>query len=372
MDILVITAASFLITFLTTPLVIKLAKKHGLVDDPQLRPHPAHVQSRIIPRAGGLSIYIGIILSSLIFLPLQKYLIGILAGITTLLIMGIIDDKKREFNPYVRLILLFLSASFVVASGVGISFVTNPLSIIPNLPSTWSNPVLHLDQIIIAINFLGSHRIIVLADIFAFLWIVTLTQIVNWSKGVDGQMPGITLITALTLGFLSLKFYNLGDPNQLDIAKLAFLVAGSALAFLIFNWYPSKILPGFSGSTILAYMLAVLSILSGAKVATALLVLGIPTVDFVYTFWRRILQGHSPVWADHQHLHHRLLDLGWSHQKISLFYILGSAILSAVALFTNTESKVFAALAVALIFLGLILWLNSLGDFSRPQGHGNG
>lgn len=372
MDILIITAIAFISTILATPLAIKLAKEHGLVDDPNTRPHPAHVQNRIIPRAGGLPIYVGIVFTSLLFLPLQKYLIGIFAGISTLLILGIIDDKKKEFNPYLRLLLLFLAAGLVVASGVGIAFITNPLSIIPFLGDSSIVPILRLDQTVIPFNFLGPHRIILLADIFAFLWIVTVTQIVNWSKGVDGQMPGITLMAALALGFLALKFYYQGDPNQLNIAKLSFIVAGTSLGFLIFNWYPSKIIAGFSGSTILAYMLAVLAILSGAKVATALLVLGIPTFDFIYTFWRRILSGRSPVWGDRGHLHHRLLDLGWSHQKISLFYILGSGILGAVALFADTESKVFVAVIVAIIFFSLILWLNSFGGLSRPQGQDNG
>lgn len=372
MEILAVALTAFIITVLTTPLTIKTAKSFGLVDDPKIRPHPAHIHKKIVPRAGGLSIYISIIITSLIFLSPGKYLWGIFGGITLLLVMGLLDDKFVKFSPYKRLLLLFVAASFAVGAGIGIAFISNPLSFIPSLANFAPGSVIHLDQIIIPFEFFGPHKIILLADIFALFWIVSLTQIINWSKGVDGQMPGITLITAIILGLLSLQFYTQGDLNQLNVAKLAFVVAGTSLGFLIFNWHPARIIPGFSGSTILAFMLAVLAILSGAKIATAILVLGIPTADFIYTFSRRVLNGKSPVWPDRGHLHHRLLDLGWTPAQISLFYMLGSAILGAVALLVDTESKLFVAAIVAIVFFGVVLWLNSFGDSSRPQGQDNG
>lgn len=359
MDVILAATTAFFATIAAVPLTIALAKKFGLVDDPNKRPHPAHIQKRVIPRAGGLAIYLGFIAAALTFLPITQQLLGIIAGATILLIVGLVDDRVRKFNPYLRLVLLFAAAAAPVLSGIGISFISNPLAFIPVLPQGWQGSILHLDQIVIVFNFLGEHKIILLADLFALFWIVTLTQIVNWSKGVDGQMAGITFVTALTLGLLSLKFYSQGDLGQLASAKLAFITAGVALGFLIFNWYPSKIIPGFSGSTILAFLLATISILSTGKVATALLVLAIPTADFVYTFIRRILSGRSPVWGDRGHLHHRLLDLGWSHSRISLFYILVSVIFGAIALQSGTESKVFTAILAAVAFLGFIIWLNS-------------
>lgn len=372
MDLILVFTIAFLITLILTPLAIKLAKSYGLVDDPRRRPHPAHVQQRIIPRAGGLPIYGAILLSSLLFLPIEKHLIGIFLGITILLIVGLIDDRKKSFSPYLRLLLLFLTAAVAVFSGIGISFVTNPLSKLPFVPTELAGAIIYLDQIRLPIILFGTHQLVLFADIFAFFWIVTLTQIVNWSKGVDGQMPGITLITALTLAFLSLKFYSQGDLQQLNIAKLSFILAGASLGSLIFNWYPAKILPGFSGSTISAYMIAVLAILSGAKVATALLVLAVPTIDFLYTISRRLAQGKSPVWGDRGHLHHRLLDLGLSHQQISLFYILVSVMLGGVSLLLDTNGKLFTISLVAAIFLIFILWVNSFGGWSKQPDQDNG
>lgn len=361
MEIFATLIIAFLLTSALVPMVIKLSLRFGLIDDPKTRPHPAHIQQRIVPRGGGLAIYLGILLSIILIVPITQQVIGIILGITLLLIVGLLDDKLKKFNPYIRLIMLFIAASFPVLSGIGISFVTNPFSIFHFTSSNY----IRLDQIIIPFNFFGIHHIFVVADLLAFFWIVTLTQIINWSKGVDGQMPSITLIAALTLGFLSLKFYNLGDLSQLNVAKLSFIVVGTSLGFLIFNWFPAKIFPGFSGSTILAFMLAILSILSGAKLATAILVLAIPSADFVYTFFRRILSGHSPVWGDRGHLHHKLLDLGWSHSRIALFYMSVSAIFGVLALNLDFQSKAFVVLGILIAALVAILWLNSFGDLSK-------
>lgn len=352
-----------ILTALSVPLTVAVAKRYGLVDDPKKDPHPKKVHTRVLPRAGGLAIFLGIFLTSILFVPIQKYLIGIFLGISVLLTMGLIDDKIRNFSPYSRLFLLILAASCAVGAGIGIGFVTNPFN---------ASSVLLLNQIIIPFELLGPHQIILIADIFALLWIISLTQIINWSKGVDGQMPGITLVASVVLAALSLRFYHQGDLSQLNTAKLAIITAGTSLGFLIFNWHPSKILPGFSGSTILAFMLATLSILSGAKVATALLVLAIPTSDFIYLIIKRLIAGRSPVWGDRGHLHHRLLDLGWSHQKIALFYMTLSAMLGAVALLVNVQSKSFLVLVTIVVTFIFILWINSFGGLSKPPDPDNG
>jgi UDP-GlcNAc:undecaprenyl-phosphate GlcNAc-1-phosphate transferase len=349
---------SFLITLLATPLTIKLATKYKLVDNPKLRPHPAHIQERTVPRAGGLPIYLGILFAILIFIPIDKHILGILLGTLVLLIMGLLDDKLKNFSPYKRLFLQLFAVSIVVSAGIGISFIANPLG-----------GFFRLDQVVIPFNLLGPHRIIPIADLLAFFWIVWVMNIVNFSKGVDGQMPGIILVAALTIGVLSLKLFSHGDPNQFTIAQLSFITAGAAAAFLIFNWYPSKIYPGFSGSNILGFMIAVLSILSGAKVATALLVLLIPTVDFIYLVFRRILSGRSPVLGDRNHLHHKLLDLGWSHRQISLFYITSCAILGTLAAILPNNEKTFTVVGAGAVILGIILWLQFYLREQHSSGH---
>ncbi len=336
MNILIPAIVSFFITLVSIPLTIKLAKKYKLVD-----------RERSVPRAGGLAIFLGIVLSILIFIPLEKHTIGIIYGLIILLVVGLLDDKYKNLSPYFRLVTQFAAGLIIVLSGTGINFITNPLG-----------GIIYLDPKV--------------ADILAIFWIVWVMNMINWSKGVDGQMPGIVTVAAFILGLLSLKINLFQDPTQINVAKIAFITSSSALGLLIFNWYPAKIFPGFSGSTILGFMIAVLSILSGAKVATAGLVLLIPATDFGYIFIRRILQGKSPVWGDRGHLHHKLLETGLSHRQISLFYILGSAILGAAALGLSSQGKLFAAILVATIILGSILWLNFFGDFLKQSDPDNG
>ncbi len=328
---------SLLITILAILPTIKLAKKFDLID-----------RERIIPRAGGLPVFIALFLTMLIFTPLKQPAPAMLIGLIILVVVGIMDDKYKNFSPYLRLISQFIVAILIVLNGLGINFITNPLG-----------GIIHLDQIAF------------LPQLLATIWIVWVMNMINWSKGVDGQMPGVVAISAIILGLLSLKLSS-PDFSQDNVARLSFMTAGSALGLLIFNWHPAKIFPGFSGSTILGFMLAVLAILSGAKLATAGLVLLIPATDFAYTFIRRILQGKSPVWGDRGHLHHKLLEYGFTHSQISLFYILGSVILGAVALNLSSSGKLFAALLVGGSLLGVILWLNFFGGLSKPRGPDNG
>lgn len=361
MTIFLPALVAILLSVAFTPLTIFLAKKYKLVDDPKNRPHPAHIQNRIVPRAGGLPVFLSIIIATLAFVPFDKHILGIFLSLSLLLVVGLLDDRLKNFSPYPRLLLQLIAALIAVASGIGITFITNPLG-----------GIIYFDQIIIPISFLGVHNIIVIADIFAVLWIVWMMNMVNWAKGVDGQMPGIITVAAATIGILSYKLFLAGDPNQLYIAILSFITAGASLGLLVFQWYPAKIFPGFSGSTILGFMVAVLSILSGAKLATALLVLLVPATDFFYTFFRRIFSGHSPLLGDQKHLHHLLLKKGWSHRQISLFYILVSVILGAAALSLDSRGKLFAAIAAVVALLGGIIWLNFFGGLSKRSVPANG
>lgn len=352
MNLILPAVISLLATVLAIPPTIFLAKRFKLLDDPKLRPHPAHIQKRIVPRAGGLAVFTGIMVATLIFTPFEKTTAGILIALFILLLTGLLDDKYQNLSPYFRLIAQFMAGTAVVLSGIGITFITNPLG-----------GIIRLDS---------SPQLILLADFLAVVWIVWVMNMMNWSKGVDGQMPGIVTVAAFILGILSLKLGLFQDPAQINVAKLSFITAGAGLGLLVFNWHPAKIFPGFSGSGVLGLMIAVLAILSGAKLAAAALTLLIPATDFAYTFFRRILQGKSPVWGDREHLHHKLLEMGFSHQQIALFYILGSVILGAAALSLSSSGKLFAAALLGTIILGGILWLNFFGNYSGHRAPGNG
>jgi UDP-GlcNAc:undecaprenyl-phosphate GlcNAc-1-phosphate transferase len=180
----------------------------------------------------------------------------------------------------------------------------------------------------------------------------------NWSKGVDGQMPGIVAISAIVIGILSLRFSVL-DQSSITAATLSFIIAGASIGFLVFNKFPAKIFPGY-GATALYLLLAVASIFSGAKLATAILVMGVPMTDGLFTIIRRLASGKSPFWHDKQHLHHLLLGLGIGQKRVAIFYWVVSAALGLIALMLSSKGKLFAIIMLVILVFGGILFLRFL------------
>ncbi len=347
---------SFVISGAITPLVILVYKRLNWVEDPNKTRRAKDTHTYPVPRGGGIPVMISLIATSLVLLPLDKHLFGILAGVILLGIIGTIDDRI-DLNPYVRLLACFLAAGLVIFSGIGIAFISNPLG-----------GIIHLDQPRLYFNFLGEARSIwVLADIFALIWIVFLTNIVNWQKGFDGQLPGIVVIAALTVALLSLSFS--ADVTQWPVTILAAITAGAYLGFLPFNFYPQKIMPGYGGGALAGFILAVLTILTTTKVGTAMVVLGIPFIDAFYSIIRRLLRGKSPVWGDRGHLHHKILDeWHWGKRKAAIFYWLITAILGALALSLSSIHKFYTIIMLAVIIGGLLLWFKFLSTFSKAPG----
>lgn len=345
-DLLVIPLLlSGTLVFLATPAVIKLAWKIGIIDDPKKHKHPKVIHTYPVPRGGGLAIAFSIIVSAVLLLPFDKHLIGILAGVIIITVMGFLDDKF-DLNPYLRLVFQFIAAGAPIAAGIGIAFLTNPF-----------NGTLDLSQLKINFNFLGDQKSIwVLADLFALFWIVTLMNFINWgAKGVDGQLPGVTSIAAFTIALLSLRFS--ADVTEWPVIILAAITSGAFLGFLPWNFYPQKIMPAFSGSNIAGFLLGVLSILTTTKVGTLMVVLGIPLIDSGYTIIRRVMSGKSPVWGDRGHLHHKLLDSGWSKRKVAFFYWAVTAALGIIALNLNASFKLYTIVGVSIFVGGTLLWL---------------
>jgi UDP-GlcNAc:undecaprenyl-phosphate/decaprenyl-phosphate GlcNAc-1-phosphate transferase len=344
-----------------TPLVIFLAKKFGLVDDPKKRKGP-HTHKNIIPRAGGLAIYLGLFVTSVLFLPMtDKKFIGILAAGFFLVVIGLLDDKF-DLSPKKRFIANFVIAALVIGVGLGIPFINNPLT----------GKIIDLASPSICFSAFGdTHCIWMWADFLSLFWIVWMMNMVNWSKGVDGQMPGIVGISALVLAILAFKF-TATDISQWSNATLAVIVSGAFFGFLPWNFYPQKIMPGYGGGSLAGFMLAVIAIFSGGKIATAILVLGIPFIDALYAIFRRIWNGKSPFVGDSEHLHHKLLKIGWGRRRISLFYYALSATLGAVALLVSPKTKVYFIIFIILLFFGIIIWLKLFSIFLKKQDPDNG
>jgi len=353
MDIFIfpfITAAA--ITLLSVPLIIRLARRYGLVDDPKKRYHPANTHSGIIPRAGGAAIAAGIIGAGLWYLSPSPQVYGIYIGAVLVVAVGLWDDVV-DLSPYLRLLLNFLAAGIVVWSGVMTPFITNPFG-----------GVFHLDQFSFTVSLLGSeYQFFLFSILFSLLWIVWMMNAVGWSAGVDGQFPGFVAIASIVIAILSQRLAA-SDVSQTLVTELSMITAGAFVGFLYWNFYPQKIMPGYGGKSLAGFMLAILSILSGAKVGTALLVLGVPLIDAFYTILRRILKGQSPFRADRGHLHHLLLDLGWGKRRIAFFYWGITAFLGVIALTLQSPQKLFVFLFLFVV-IGAVLATVRLFDFFR-------
>jgi UDP-GlcNAc:undecaprenyl-phosphate GlcNAc-1-phosphate transferase len=334
-----------LLATVLTPIVIRVYQKNKWIEDPAQKKHVKVLHEYPLTRGGGLVIFLSVLISSVLFLHVDRYLLAIILGALLLTIIGTIDDIF-DIHPLTRLVSGFLAALLVVGSGIGIAYVTNPLG-----PG-----VINLSQPQLVFMSGGTlHSIWILADIFAIFFIIWNMNIVNWSKGVDGQMAGFVTVALIFIGLLSRRFID--DPSQFNTMGLAFIVAGAFLGFLFWNFYPQRILPGYGAGSLAGYFLAVLAILSGAKLATTFMVLAVPTADAMFTIARRLKAGKSPFWGDRGHLHHKLMDvLGWGRRRIAVFYWGTSFMMGLLSLYLGTLGKIFTIIAVTLLVFGFLVW----------------
>jgi UDP-GlcNAc:undecaprenyl-phosphate GlcNAc-1-phosphate transferase len=313
-----------------------LASRLDLVDVPDAR----RVNTRPVPRGGGVAVVIAFVLVAAIALawtgatrtlafPFSldgPAIIALLAGGIAAAMIGAIDDYL-QLRARWQLLGQLVLAVWAVGLGATVDVLTNPL----------------------------SDRTIVLPDLvsagFTVFWIVGMMNAINFIDGLDGLSSGIGLIAAVTLGLVSLTT----AVSQPVIAVLCFALAGALFGFLRWNFHPAAIFAGTSGTMFLGYTLALLSIVGTAKVPVALLVLGVPIIDTFWIIVRRLAAGRMPFSPDRGHIHHRLLDLGLSHRQVVLVIYGMCGILAAIALFLPGRTQVYAflglALATGLVFL---------------------
>ncbi len=312
------------ISLITTPLVRNFFIKKNFVEHPRDKEKKSHNATALsaVPRGGGIPVYLAIVVTILFLLPDNKYLIGIIIACTLNLIIGVWDDLK-DISPHLRLVTNILAALIIVGSGIGITFISNPFGGIINL----------------------SYGL--MPYLLAIIWITWCTNIVGWATGVDGQLPGFTAIAAIILGILGIRFSN--DLGQLPLIILSGALAGAYLGFLPFNVFPQSIMPGYSGKSLAGMLLGVLSILSGAKLATLILLLGIPMIDAIFVIIRRLLNHRSIFRPDNKHLHHQLLKSGYSRPQIAMFYWGITLLLGSISLFLNSTQKFYTFIGIFIL-----------------------
>jgi len=349
---LVITA---LMTCGLTYSVKAIAEKVGIFDQPGGR----KIHLKAIPRLGGVAIVLAFLIAvtgyslaanrldfgSTKFLFIDQKLIGVILGAIVLLVVGIVDDV-RGVKPLVKLFWHIVAATIVVIFGLSISYIRLPAGL--NIEFT---------NLVLPFSLLGhSFNFVVWADLATIFWIVLMINTLNFLDGLDGLASGISVIAAVVIFFLSLS---LAQPAA---ALLSLIFAGAVLGFMPWNFNPAKIFMGDSGSMFLGYLLGVLALISGGKVATAFLVLGIPLMDVVWVAFRRLFSGHSMFQADKFHLHHRLLNAGMTQRQAVLTLYLISVIFGVVAIFSQTAGKVqaiiwlLAVMGILVVLLILLEW----------------
>lgn len=329
-------ASAFFAALVLTPPITRLAYHTGAVDRPAAR----RIHDRLVPRLGGVTLFFAFWLAVGFTRDFPRTdpneivrLAGLLIGSIILFAIGVYDDH-RELKPLPQLMTQVLAASIAVAAGVMIGEIPNPFGG-TLLFETW------------------------FAVLFTLFWLVGMINTINWLDGVDGLASGVAVIAGAVM------FVHTFRLHQYSLALLALALIGAVLGFLIYNFYPARIFMGSAGASVLGFTLGVLSIMGGAKVATVLLVLGIPILDVAWQIYNRLRHGRSPFAADRGHLHHRLLDLGLSQRVIVLLYYGLTALLGALALVL--PSGVYKLIALVIIGIGALLILLRLGELTTRR-----
>lgn len=323
------------VTAAVTPLVRVAALRFGAIDEPG-DARRIHLVAQ--PRWGGIAVFLGFAVASLLTVPSigsNRHFQALLLGGLIILAVGAFDDR-RELSPWHKLFWQVVVAVLVVAFGVGIHFITNP-----------AGGLIQFDQATVS---LFGHSISLLTDLLTIFWIVAVINTVNFLDGLDGLATGIGAIAALVIAALSLSPH----VGQTDTAILALALGGAALGFLPYNFNPARIFLGDSGSMFLGFALALLAIVSGGKIATAVLVLGFPLLDLVWAVVRRSARGVSPFRADRFHLHHRLIETGLSQRRAVLLLYALSLSYGILAVFASSTQKLWLLISLTLTMIVLL------------------
>ena len=350
-SILLALALAAVVAFSATPLVKALSVKVGAVDVPKdgrrMHDHP-------IPRMGGLAIFLGFLCAVLLFVPLDAEKQGMLLGAVIIVVLGIFDDiYALPAKP--KFLVQIIAALIAVAAGNRIEVLSNPNIFSPN-------PVWQLGW---------------LAYPVTVIWIVAITNAVNLIDGLDGLACGVSTISAMTMLVIALV-----RVIELDVAVMMAALAGACIGFLPYNFNPAKIFMGDTGSTFLGFIMATVSVNGMFKQYTIIsfvvpfLVLGLPIFDVCFAVVRRVSHGQSPMQPDRGHVHHRLIDMGFSQkQAVGVLYVISAILgLSAVVLTASDAVRAMVFL-LAMAAAAAIAWRvflpgpphDKAGDPQPPQ-----
>lgn len=352
-DLLYAFLGALVVSAVITPLIAKIAAKFGFMDRPEADPS-RKIHRKPVPLLGGLAVFLSFNIIVALLYPeltqgymLPKHLWGMFLSGLVIMLGGILDDRL-DLKPKIQVMFPVIACLIIVASGIGIDYLTNPLG-----------GEFRLDTFRLTLFQYGGlpYQVVLLADLFTFVWLMGMMYTTKILDGLDGLVSGITTIGSFILFFLSMT----QTVYQPETATLALILAGSALGFFFHNFHPARIYLGEGGSLFCGFMLGVLAIISGGKIATALLIMGIPILDVVWVIVRRVFfEKKSWAKADNKHLHYRLLDIGLTHRQAVLLLLTLAAIFGASSLYLESFGKLWALAFVVvtmLLLAGLIYYM---------------
>ena len=331
---------AFLICFVMTPPVKRFAESSGAIDIPK---DARRVHDHPIPRMGGLAIFLGFLISVLLFVEMNTQVMGLLLGCVIIVVMGALDDIVA-LNPLIKLAGQILAAIVAIRCGIMFDKISNPVLAGSTIQIGW------------------------LSYPLTVLWIVACTNAVNLIDGLDGLAVGVSAISSLSMMAVSLT---------IPVGSVPLLLAcltGSCVGFMPYNMNPAKIFMGDAGSQFLGYVLSVVSIMGLFKFhaiitfIVPILALALPLGDTLFAFCRRILHGQSPFHADRGHIHHKLLDMGMNQkQAVAMLYGI-STIMGAVAVLISGPGTGIHVLCLVIVFFISV----SMGLFVLRKSHHTG
>lgn len=318
------------VSYVLTPYIKKLAFKIGAVD----RPDNRKVHKKIMPRLGGLAIYIAFMIGCIASMEITWDIFGILLGGTLIVALGVADDVY-QLPAKVKLLGQIAAACVLVIFDIRIEWVNNPLG--------------------------GYFYLDMLSIPFTIFWVISFTNVVNLIDGLDGLAAGVSAIASLTVILVSVQM------GYFHVAILTAALAGAIIGFIRYNFNPATIFMGDTGSMFIGYMLAAISVYGAVKTAATIalivpaIALGLPILDTAFAIMRRYVNGRPIFQPDKGHLHHRLLATGMSHKETVLFMYGITAVLCIGAVLWAEMDGFYAALIIAVIMTAVAVGAKKIG-----------
>lgn len=333
MVFIIVFVLALSLALLLAPLAVYLGRRWGITAKPGGR-RINEGDQRGVSKLGSIVLFGSFVTTVLVaqLLPVPRFdpneiirLTGLLLGSLLTFIVGLLDDIF-EFRPLALFIAQYIAAAIAILFLIFIEFFNNPFT------GQQTDPFPYLVTVILT-----------------FLWIVGMMNTVNWLDGLDGLAAGVAFIAG-TLLFINSAFEV--QPAQTSVSLLPLALMGASLGFLLYNFYPARLFMG-GGAFFLGYVLATLSIIGGAKMATILLVMGLPLLDAAWQVVNRLAQGRSPFTGDRGHVHFRLLDMGFSQRQIVVAYYLFCSFFGLLTLVIESRLYKFVAFGVMALLVAL-------------------